>query len=227
MNAPNLGDGQSFLLYLPWKTSLYGLDDTPQYWLRVLPYGVTGKTYDRSVRSKNYDGTSVVTDIVTTMDMKQFLLAVTFGSAPHVEVAITDIDEMNGFGDITREPGRFMTQALLRSYESRMDTLIQIARDKKYSMVRNGAATRALIGEMKGTLTLWRQLMNTGSIHPVNCLLATEEQGRYSTSLSQYMPGIEEERADLKLRMFKGNNANLRVLTREERDSILRGYGCA
>lgn len=231
MYTPNVKDGASYLLFQPWKTTMYGMtEETPRRWLRVVPYGMFGgKPFESKVKGTlNSTSGVVVTDVVTTIDLEHLLLAMSYGSTPHIETAITALDNQNGLADIYSEPRLFMTQAMMRNYESRLTALIEIAKDKRGCVFANEKANHSLIGEMKGIVMLWTQLMNVGGIAPWLCLNNGDDGGRFGSDVSHSLKQIEEDFTQLKARMFYSNFVNVPYKVEQyQRENLLRSYGIA
>ena len=169
MMPPAINDRvSSYFLYQPWLTSLYRSDDPVQRWLRVVPNGTNRRclgtrTLNRSVNSQSG---RLPYAVVTTMTLSDYLRAASYGSTCHIETGIVRFEHLNGLEMVYGAPLSFMTQAMLRNYESRLDTLVRIARNKVGCVAQDSDLNLSLVCEMRAVETLWAQLMNTGYISP-------------------------------------------------------------
>lgn len=203
MTPPAMHDNAQFLLFQPWKTSLYNSSEQVRYWLRVVSDGSFRKKVFTKTLSGSMNGSSgsPITDVVTTSDLSSYCLAVSYGSTPHIETGIIQFDNLNGLVPIYSEPMALMTQSMLRNYEARLDTLVKIAQDKDGCVFHDEQLCRSLVCEMKAVIVLWAQLMNTGYISPVGCT----DDISFTGDIHAELPKIIEDRRQLKARLLYSN----------------------
>lgn len=213
---PNMGDGLVPYLYLPSKATLYGYrNGNLNTWVRVVSDGVGGFT--TSIDSPDGNGT----DVVDTIEVSQFLKQISFGNSVLVELAICGLK--TGI-DLTRFNRQLLNQSVMRNYEARALTLIDIAKKKKGSIVKSPSLP-TLVAELDGVIINWTQLMNTGKIS-ANLCLQREHDGRpipYSgIPLRQFEQSVEE----LRTRMYYMNFKNCQYkMSQRERTNMLRSFG--
>ena len=213
---PNMGDGLVPYLYLPSKATLYGYrNGTLNTWIRVVQDGTGGFT--TSIDSP--DGNSV--DLIDTIEVSQFLKQISFGNSVLVEVATCGLKM--GI-DLTQFNRQILNQAVLRNYEARAATLLEIAKRKKGSIVKSPSIP-TLTAKLDGVIINWRQFMNTGRIG-ANLCLQREHDGRpipYSgIPIRQFEQDIEE----LRTRMYYMNFKNCQYkMSQRDRTNMLRSFG--
>lgn len=227
ISTPKMRDGMRFLLFQPWKYTLYGSPDYPRQWLRVVqgtqPMSPKVTTVTNVVSSQ--EG-RMVTDEVTTVNEAAFLTAITYGATEYIETGITSIQQLNGFSDLCQNPESIMTQAMLRNYEARLTTLTGIMADKVGCVFGDARASNCLICEARGVVLLWTMLMNTGCIVPSGCLAMEPEQGQYMPAMSKYLKKTNEDFDELKARLFYSNFVDIPYKIQDyQRDRFLSAYG--
>lgn len=207
MTPPNMGDGVSFYLFQPWGTSLYRSDEALRQWLRVVPAGACRKPVftKRIYGSINSTSGRILTDVVTTMDIPSYFRAVSYGSTMHVEAGIVKFGDLNGLSQMYESPDDLMTQAMLRHYEARLDTLVGIARDKVGCVFQDAMLCKSLVCEMRAVDMLWAQLMNVGHITPAGCM----DGIAITSNVKAELPRVLEDRRQLKARLIYGNFVNI------------------
>lgn len=221
MRPPALNDNTSFFLYQPWRTSLYRSDDPVQYWLRVVPNGSSKRALGTRTLTGSVNSQSgrVPYAVVTTMDLSTYLSAVSYGSTCHIETGIVRFQNLNGLEMVYGEPMSFMTQAMLRNYESRLDTLVSIAESKIGCVFRDDELNKSLVCEMASVVTLWTQLMNVGYISPAGVADTLDMSGDMHTELHK----ILEDRRQLKARLIYSNFCDMPYKIEEyQRENLLR-----
>ena len=222
MMPPAMNDRVStFFLYQPWGTSLYRSDDPVQRWLRVVPNGSDRRVLGTRKLSGSLNSQSgrVPYAVVTTMDMSSYLSAVSYGSTCHIETGIVRFANLNGLGMVYESPMSFMTQAMLRNYESRLDTLVRIAESKVGCVFRDEGLDKSLVCEMRSIEKLWAQLMNVGYIEPAGVADTLSISGDIRAEL----PRILDDRRQLKARLIYSNFCDMPYKIEEyQREHLLR-----
>lgn len=229
MDTPKVDDGLQYYVFMPWLGTLYGNRDKPLKWLRVTPYGSTGNKIltTQLTRTETVAGQreTTVTDVITTVDLKQFLTRMTYGDTTYLEVGLTRLDGNNGLSEIYNAPEPFMTQAVLRNYEARSKALLEIADSKKRTIIRDKRNNKALQEELEGIATMWEQVMNYGRIYPYNCVGAPS-----SISFNRSIPGnlaeIHSKFDELSARMYYSRHFDMPYkIESYQREKLLSMYG--
>lgn len=220
---PNMDDGISYYAFLPMLATLYGRDYHSRRWLRVVDDGIGDFTTNLFADG---DG-SVPSDVVETVEVKTFMLAVTYGYTPYIETVFSGFQ--SGI-DLSQFKIAIMNQAMFRNYAFRADTLLDLCKAKRTSLLSrspSNLATEELASELYGVLVLWESLMNQGMIYPKNCLPTASH---YFGEIQDGVPidVLEEKIEELKARMLSGNHQNLQYkMSIQQRQQILGMYGLA
>lgn len=214
-SQPSIDDGMTPYFYLPYGTTLYGHTGGVRRWIRV--------TDDETATVHTITMGNEVTDIVNGFGLQSYMTYLTFGYTPFIEVALSG---MPTGVDVMHHANMLLTQACHRSYDSRIRTLMELARKKHGSLLtRNNELARELSDELAACLTLWEQLMDSGALHPTHCLNASDVPDGQPLGIRR-MHWFEKKYADLTARQDSHDVIHLPYKVDEaQRAMFLGGYG--
>lgn len=216
---PTIGDGIQYHGFTPMLATLYGRDEAPYRFLRIVDKGILNGRSSQVVESGNYSC------VVENVDIETYLTFLTYGYTPYVECALTGYS--SGI-ELDEVPEYFISQAVARNYEKRVQTLLSIAENKRLSLLgglKMAKDTSELCDELEGALAMWEMLMNTGTERPRNCLelIKGQHKGEVRIPLKRYKEKYEE----LEDRTLYNNFANIPFkITDDMRNRLLSAFGC-
>lgn len=206
---PNLDDGIQALAFVPMLTTLYGRDEEPYRFVRVLGSGLIN---GRATQPVTIEDTSFV---IENVDIETFVTFLSYGYTPYLECALTGFESGLGF-----EPYQefFVSQANIRHYENRAQELLKLADNKKLSLIgktKMSQSTSELCDELDGVLSMWEMLMNTGTIRPTNCLQLAKFQHKSEVMIP--MKRYQEKYEELEHRMLYNTYSDIPFKVTEEK----------
>ena len=218
---PSMDDEISYYAFLPTLATLYGRDNYPRRWIRVVDDGIGDFTTNQFTEG---DG-RIPSDVIETIEVKTFMLGITYGHTPYIETAFSGFE--SGI-DLSAYRDAIFNQAMMRNYDHRAKTLLAMCKDKRSSFASRSTsnpATEELVSELYGVLVLWESLMNNGTIMPKSCLhKAYNEFGDIRDGM--HISATEERFQELRGRMLASNHKNLQYkMAAEQRNTLLRSYG--
>lgn len=167
---PSIQDGIEYYSFVPMLSTLYGRNEEPYRFLRVVDEHVLS---GRSTQTYEENSTNF---IIENVDIKTFLNFISYGYTPYIETVMTGFK--SGL-DLSNYTQFFMSQAVFRNYESRITSLIELAEKKKFSIAgatTSNSTTQELCDEIDGALMMWEMSMNLGDLKPTNCLPYIQKQ---------------------------------------------------
>lgn len=220
LRPPVMNDGLRFYLFMPWKSSLYGANDIPAQWLRVVTQSVTPSS--KNIMSVS-NGEKIVTANVYTISNVYFFNALSYGASEYIEPAVTRLDNLNGISSLYENPNQLMTQAVYRSYQKRLEILLKTIKQSQHSLFKNQNAYNTLIKEALGVCVCWQSLMNGNGLHPLNCIYRIDENNQ---SVKEKINNIQECYDNLTSRLCHSNfNYYPLSKTNTERINFLKSFG--
>ena len=218
---PDMDDGISYYVLLPQLATLYGRDDHPRRWIRVVDDGVGGFTTNQYSEG---DG-RIPCDVIETIEVKTFLLAITYGHTPYIETIFAGYKSGIDLG--TYKPYIF-NEAMLRSYDHRAKVLFEICKNKKSTLLSRSTSkpeTDEAVTELFGVLTLWEALMNSGAIFPKNCIIKGEDT--FGTVASgMHLDLVESKMKELRGRARVSNRRDMPYkMARQQRELLFASFG--
>lgn len=215
---PQPSDNLSYYIYTPQKDTLYGSTATPLQFLRVTDSVPGGVRNYQTMQCDPSDPSSLST--IETVDISTFLEFASYGYTPYLEVAFCSHPTAFDF-----EPHKdyLIAQSAFRNYEQRCQTLLDLCREKRYSVIArmDDDTTERLVSELKGSLLMWEMLMNTGIVRASDCLKFAPEEFRGSFPLKTMEAKFEE----LQERSLMSNFVNIPYkVTESKRADLLTRF---
>lgn len=212
-----MNDGIDYYLFVPQSITLYGRDEGPYRFLRVVDKEST--KLGRSFVEREIDGDKC---IIETVDIETFLSFISYGYTPYIECLLSGYT--NAFG-LEQYPIYYISQAMLRNYEMRIKELLEAAQTRKYSimsMTTINESTSELIDEITACLAMMEMLMNTGKIAPRNCLANNNKHSMLIPTKK-----FESKFNEIEERFANNNMHNLPFkVTEDKRHQLLTAFNC-
>lgn len=169
-HVPIIRDSIDYYMLTPFLSTLYGRDEYPHRFLRVIEkYGNGGRSFQSQLEhNSNPDSVAVIENV----DIETFIEYASYGYTPYVETLLSKFENAIGLSD-NNIRDILMTQSLIRDYQSRMKSLIDECKMKSHTLTgrfSSSQATSELLAEANGIAIMWEMLMNTGTIKPQNCI---------------------------------------------------------
>ena len=214
---PVMKDGVPYYLFLPALATLYGYTGNAGRFIRVVD-----DNHPNEVLTTTSGGEVVST--VETISVSSYLRRLTYGATKYIEPVLSGL----AMGlDIGTYRNTIATQAMLRDYEHRADTLLAMCRRKKgsFASIRlHPGKTKELVAETEGVLNCWKHMMDTGRIRPADCIAAGGHPQRVDSS-SIPLSEFEGRYWVLKNRMLNENFVALPYkMTEEQRMAMLSAF---
>lgn len=218
---PEIDDGRQYYMLVPMLATLYGRDDPPYRFLRVTDTSQSGRF---SISYESEAGNPDTMIIVESVDLETFIEFASYGYSPYIECALSGYkDGLN----MDEDAAYFMTQALLRNYQSRTRTLLSICERKQYSIANIASSGTQLSNELRcelaGAEAMWEMTMNTGRIYPQNCLENLPGRQKNKRSIRD----MKREASALDDRLDSGEFSNQLPykISDDDRNRFFRRYG--
>lgn len=205
-------------MLLPILGTLYGHDGVGRY-IRVTDDAL--KPFTTTSKSAS---TGIIDYTVESIPLSEYLARISYGDTVSIEPLFAGFK--TGL-DLGHFKSNVVTQAMLRSYEHRADTLISLCKRKKEALIStkmHPERTSELVAETEGVLTCWKHLMDTGRIRPTDCVLSGENAKNADTASIPLSDFIERNEI-LRMRMLNENFVSMPYkMTDEERVALLSAF---
>ena len=216
-----MDDEIGYYVLLPQLATLYGRDNFPRRWIRVVDDGVGDFTTNQYSEG---DGRTP-SDVIETVEVKTFLLAVTYGHTPYIESIFAGYK--SGI-DLSSYKQFIFNEAMLRSYDNRAKVLLEVCKNKKSTLLSRSTSkpeTDEAVTELFGVLTLWEALMNSGNIFPKNCIIKAEDT--FGTVASgMHLDLVEDKLRELRGRARVSNRKDMPYkMAQQQREAMFAAYG--
>ena len=214
---PSIGDGVQYYAFVPMLATLYGRNEEPYRFLRVVDKHVVN---GRNVISHEENGMHFS---IENVDIETYLTFISYGFTPYIETVMTGFKSGLNLSEYSQY---FMSQAVFRNYEDRILTLLDITKNKKFSFITGTTAnqsTQELCDEIDGALVMWEMAMNLGKVNPTDCLSYVKKQ--HGTELLIPSKRFNEKFNELDERLLMNQFANVPFkITNELRTRLITAF---